>query len=841
MRLDLPPDDPLLVVRSALAGEPVPPDLRSSLPAPHRRLVDAVATAAAGPADIAVLTRHVLGWEGVLGNELPVLVPQDLVPAEVLEQSGLQVLPLQGGRCEISLSGSLASVLSAASMDDVYSERIVRLPDEAPSDPFWRRTLGYDTYQSHGQKQIARSLMLCPPGGTLIASLPTGAGKTSLALGPALLASDGAAVSVVVVPTTVLALDQERRVRELLIETGQVGSGSGRYAYIGEMPQDVKAQIREDVRAGRQRILFTSPEALVTGLAPALQDAARSGILAYFVVDEAHIVDQWGTEFRPEFQTIGALRRLLVDLAPSGQSCVTLLMSATISSGAARTLATLLAGPGPTQFIPSTVLRPEPEYLLSEHRTEEERQRAVRAALAVMPRPAALYVSTLEQIADWSALLQAWGYQRFATVHGKVGAAARSRVVAGWRGRDTAGQPVPSTYDLVLATSAFGLGVDIPDVRAVVHACVPETVDRYYQEVGRGGRDGRPSLAFLASAPRDHDVAEGLNRDRVITVEKGLGRWSRMASTAVSLDATRLKVDLDSRPPNVVHRGDENRRWNLRTLTLMQRAGLVLLYATEFEGRDRDAGDDEDGAHLVVQLLADEHLDESYWKKVVEPVRLTTSASGQQSLRAMRRLLAGDDCAGRLLSEHYSWRSEVGRSRVPAACRGCPWCRRHGQTPYRSPAPVPSIEPWGDVALRDWLPDTPDRFSVPLAVTEGRYDDRVLQAVLLRLLRAGYMHVIDLGAVVRVRAVDRLQDRVVPRAIFWDHGDAAPLLAPPRARVLLLPPTSTVAPDLSEWRDDGVPLAVLHPEDMADRRRLHLLYSEMNPPSIAVRRLLGED
>ncbi len=162
---------------------------------------------------------------------------------------------------------------------------------------------------------------------------------------------------------------------------------------------------------------------------------------------------------------------------------------------------------------------------------------------------------------------------------------------------------MPSMYDLVLATSAFGLGVDIPDVRAVVHACLPETVDRYYQEVGRGGRDGRPSLAFLASAPRDHDVADGLNRDRVITVEKGLDRWARMAATATRLDAVRLIVDLDVRPANVVHRGDENRRWNLRTLTLMQRAGLVVLYATQRREKSPRAAADEKDAQLMVRLL----------------------------------------------------------------------------------------------------------------------------------------------------------------------------------------------------------------------------------------------
>ena len=101
------------------------------------------------------------------------------------------------------------------------------------------------------------------------------------------------------------------------------------------------------------------------------------------------------------------------------------------------------------------------------------------------------------------------GFRRITQVTGDSSDEQRRSAIEGWRGEDTLGRTIPTRYDIVVGTSAFGLGVDMPDVRSVVHACVPETLDRFYQEVGRGGRDGRPSIACLASAPGDYAVAGG--------------------------------------------------------------------------------------------------------------------------------------------------------------------------------------------------------------------------------------------------------------------------------------------------------------------------------------------
>ena len=101
--------DPFLVVREALAGGAVAPETRRALPDAHRRLVDALATGTAGPADAAVLIRHVLGWEHVRGNTLPLVVPSVVTAREDLEASGFQVLPLGAGGWEVTYARSEAS------------------------------------------------------------------------------------------------------------------------------------------------------------------------------------------------------------------------------------------------------------------------------------------------------------------------------------------------------------------------------------------------------------------------------------------------------------------------------------------------------------------------------------------------------------------------------------------------------------------------------------------------------------------------------------------------------------------------------------------------------------
>ena len=136
----------------------------------------------------------------------------------------------------------------------------------------------------------------------------------------------------------------------------------------------------------------------------------------------------------------------------------------------------------------------------------------------------------------------------------------------------------------MVGTSAFGLGIDCPFARSIVHACIPETLDRFYQEVGRAGRDGRASISLICPSEGDKVIAKELNSKKVLTVKKGLKRWRKMFSEkelSQNKKPTQFLVRIDTPPGYEVDDIDmENRlntTWNLRTLILMQRAQLITM------------------------------------------------------------------------------------------------------------------------------------------------------------------------------------------------------------------------------------------------------------------------
>src|SRR5262249_1665206 len=124
------------------------------------------------------------------------------------------------------------------------------------------------------------------------------------------------------------------------------------------------------------------------------------------------------------------------------------------------------------------------------------------------------------------------------------------------------------TADIAVGTSAFGLGIDIPNVRSVIHACLPESVDRYFQEVGRAGRDGRAAAGYLLWTTEDEDVAEHLNEEKLIGVPLARRRWSAMVAASQE-EAGIVWVPMDSLRIGLLDTSGENERWNARTLALM--------------------------------------------------------------------------------------------------------------------------------------------------------------------------------------------------------------------------------------------------------------------------------
>jgi ATP-dependent DNA helicase RecQ len=330
-----------------------------------------------------------------------------------------------------------------------------------------RQGLGFRRLRP-GQQQVIESVI---DGRDTLAVMPTGSGKSAIyQIAGALLPG----ATVIVSPLLALQADQMRA-----LEDGDVGEAAAVNSAITEAD---RAEALHDVSAENLEFIFLAPEQFSNA---EVMDRLQDTRVSLFVVDEAHCVSEWGHDFRPDYLKLGGVIEAL------GRPTV-LALTATASPPVRKEIVSRL-GMREVNTLVRGFDRPNIWLGVDSFTDDVGKERALIEHLALAPKPGIVYVSTRKRADEFAARV------RNAEIHAK---AYHAGMTAKERER-VHGAFVADDLDVIIATIAFGMGVDKPNVRFVFHHDISESVDAYYQEVGRGGRDGEPAEARLFYAPGD--------------------------------------------------------------------------------------------------------------------------------------------------------------------------------------------------------------------------------------------------------------------------------------------------------------------------------------------------
>ena len=328
-----------------------------------------------------------------------------------------------------------------------------------------RETFGFDRFRP-GQEEAAGAVL---DGRDLVAVMPTGSGKSLCFQLPALLLEG---TSVVVSPLIALMKDQGDGLRSRGVAAAALHSGLGAAE---------RAGVERDLAARRLRLVYVAPERL----ASARFNAALAAVpIARLIVDEAHCISQWGHDFRPDYGRLGELRvRLAVPVAA---------FTATATPEVRADIARQLHLSDPLELV-TGFDRPNLTLAVEPCRSRADKARALDRLLREVGTPGIVYAATRKSVDLWAGVLEARGL-RSGRYHAGLGDAERVRVQDDF---------FAGRLDAIAATNAFGMGEDKRDLRFVPHAEVPGSLEAYYQEVGRAGRDGLPARGVLLFGPAD--------------------------------------------------------------------------------------------------------------------------------------------------------------------------------------------------------------------------------------------------------------------------------------------------------------------------------------------------